>query len=231
VVAFSEKDAQMARRIQPTANVVVVNPPLIDPEMPTSFPGIVSPRKTVLFTGALSRSENHEAVMWFLEKIWPGVTAAVPDARFTIAGSGPRADLLDRARALENVTVTGFVKDLNKYYRTAGLFVAPLRRGAGVKFKTITAMLWGLPIVTTDIGAEGIGEKRLFVAVTNDPAEFLEAIVKSLRGPQSNSTIVRESFDWAHSHYSLKAFRRSLEVISKGGELHNSAGAIADLSV
>lgn len=214
VVAFSEKDAQMAMKIQPLANVVVVNPPLIDDAMPASCPQRTSDRKSVLFTGALNRPENHEAAMWFLAEIWPAVIDAVPEAEFTIAGASPLHELADRARNSNNVVITGFVEDLNEYYSSANVFVVPLHRGAGVKFKTITAMLWGLPIVTTDVGAEGIGGAQHFVAVTNRPKEFIDAIVESLIHPESNSQIIQASFHWARSRYSLGAFREALESIS-----------------
>lgn len=217
VIAFSEKDAQLVRDIQPRARVAVIDPPLVDETMPQELTGENMSTKSVLFTGALNRPENHDAIMWFLAEIWPATVALVPEATLTIAGASPRDELKTLAATLANVQVTGFVDDLSEYYSTASVFIAPLRSGAGVKFKTITAMLWGLPIVTTDVGAEGIGDARLFVGLTNDAQEFAASLADALVAPERYAECVKNSFEWAQSKYSLEAFRTTLEEIVDGG--------------
>ena len=77
--------------------------------------------------------------------------------------------------------MTGYVDDLDPFYRDAFVFVAPLRLGAGLKFKVLDAMAYGLPVVATSVAAEGILEQcgpGCFAAVTDDPRRMAEAIVK-----------------------------------------------------
>src|SRR5262249_43484510 len=70
-------------------------------------------------------------------------------------------------------------------FATARVFVAPLRYGAGVKGKLYTAMAFGAPIVTTTIGAEGIGlAEEDQVLVADAPNAFAAAVVRVFQGRQ-----------------------------------------------
>ena len=54
------------------------------------------------------------------------------------------------------ITVTGFVKEISKYFEQSLCLVAPLVLGAGIKIKVLEAMSAGLPVLTNQIGIEGI---------------------------------------------------------------------------
>ena len=66
------------------------------------------------------------------------------------------------------MTLAGYVADLEPEYAAAWAVVVPLLQGAGVKFKTIEALLHGVPTVTTSVGAEGVGGADLFAGLTDD---------------------------------------------------------------
>ena len=84
----------------------------------------------------------------------------------------------------------------------------PLLNGAGVKFKTIDAMMWGIPAVTTSVGAEGIEGADLLHAVVDDPDAFADAVISALRGAGEDTAIAARA--WAVSVYGLDAFRDRL---------------------
>lgn len=84
--------------------------------------------------------------------------------------------------------------------------VVPLLHGAGVKFKTIEALLAGAPVVTTPIGAEGIGGPDLFARYTEDPYEFAMAVVDILMdGPDTHRRAAIQAGLW--DKYSITKFR------------------------
>lgn len=184
VVVFSEKDAELAHRMSPTARVKVVPPWLTDDG--AAEDGRLSKVKradpdhpVVLFTGAMGRPENDDAATWLVSTIWPTVLASVPGAKLVIAGSRPSERLLEAAANEPSIDVTGFVEDLDGMYRTADVFVSPLRLGAGVKFKTISAMIAGLPVVSTSVGAEGVGKDEDYVRIADDPESLAAGIVEA----------------------------------------------------
>ena len=133
-----------------------------------------------------------------------------PGARLRLVGRGASPRLESIVGQLDTVVTTGFVDDLEAEYGAASLAVVPLRRGAGVKFKTIEALLRGVPVVATPVGAEGIGGPELFSCVTDDPRVLASAVVSALRNPAPVLARARAAQAWAVREYSQEAFERSV---------------------
>ena len=73
----------------------------------------------------------------------------------------------------------GYVPDIDPLLHSARVFVAPLRFGAGVNGKIGEALSYGLPVVTTSIGAEGLGLVQTEHAmIADDPQEFAERVLE-----------------------------------------------------
>lgn len=211
LIVFSEKDAELARSLAPSIRVEVVHPGL-GPKPSKRRPNPVEP--IALFVGAMNRPENSQSAVWFIEKIWPTVLAEIPQARFVIAGANP-GDALQRAVANSPRTeLTGFVDSLTEFYEHATVCVVPLLFGAGVKFKTVDAMLYGVPVVATSVGVEGIEADKLFAAVTDDATEFAHATSSALRSPDEK--LAREAQDWANQVYGRKTFILRIEELYGG---------------
>ena len=113
---------------------------------------------------------------WFLGDVWPLVASRNPELTVTIVGSHMPASL--KAMASVNVTMAGFIPDLDALLKTARISIAPLRYGAGVKGKINQAMAWGIPVVATTVAAEGMGlEQDKDLLVVDSPEAFAKAIV------------------------------------------------------
>lgn len=111
----------------------------------------------ILFWGAMYREENYMAALWFIDEVMP--LLADTDVRFVVAGNRPPEVL--RKKQSERVIVTGFVEDETPLFANSLCFVSPLSRGAGIKVKVIEAMSAGIPVLTNQIGIEGIpGEDK-----------------------------------------------------------------------
>ncbi|XOB62008.1 glycosyltransferase [Campylobacterota bacterium DY0563] len=113
-------------------------------------------RKDIMFIGGFNHNPNLDGILWFVKKIFPDILKEQPSINFYIVGSNPSPEILSLSS--KNITVLGYVsdEDLTKIYNKVLVCVAPLRYGAGVKGKVIESIANGVPIVTTDIGAEGI---------------------------------------------------------------------------
>lgn len=180
VVTFSDKDADLLRDLGIHTPIHVLPPTLQVPEVVAPEEGRDHTR--LVFVGAFGRSENVQGALWFLDEVWPLVLADQPSATLDIVGAGPPPAL--RLRAAGPVRVTGEVPTIGPYYDRAALAVAPLLTGAGVKFKIPQAMVHGLPVVTTSVGAEGLtGLVDEGMVVRDDPAGFACAVVALLRDP------------------------------------------------
>ena len=110
--------------------------------------------------------------------------------------------------------MTGYVDDLDSVYRDSSLFVAPLVAGAGVKFKVLDAMAYGLPVVATPIAAEGIVEEAgesCFAAITEDPAVMAERIEFFLRHLEAAADVGSRARKWVHERFDFgQSARRAL---------------------
>lgn len=135
-----------------------------------------SPNKKILFFGAMSRKENYESCIWFIENVFNKLLEIDNEYIFYIVGGNPPQKLLNfKSR---NVIVTGFVDSIDEYFMNCMCMVAPLVFGAGIKIKILEGMSSGIPILTNDIGIEGIPaihNKDYFHCVS--PNDYLETIL------------------------------------------------------
>lgn len=135
-------------------------------------------RKDLVFIGNYLHTPNVDAVKYFIGEIFPAVQAKIPDVNFLVVG----ASMVNEVKNLSapGVRIVGYVDDLKAAFDQCRLLVAPLRYGAGVKGKIGSALGYGLPVVTTSIGAEGIALQNEHTAmVADDPKSFADAIVRA----------------------------------------------------
>lgn len=201
-LVFSEKDRDL---LDPSHshNVIVVNPPLASGTMPLHEP---RPTQRVLLVGYMARAENVEAFTWFAEEIWPTVRQHLPGATLHVVGGSMPEEVSERfENNQDGIILRGFVEDLHAEYAAANLVVVPLRHGAGVKFKTIEALLAGVPVVTTHIGAEGIGGPELFHGYADSADTFAQAVISGLASASQLPSRARQGELW--SRYSMDNFK------------------------
>jgi glycosyltransferase involved in cell wall biosynthesis len=149
-LAITETEKQAILQKWPEAVVEVV--PNVHSVRISPMPWVA--RKGLLFIGGYDHEPNVDAVIWFVQEVFPKVLEQIPDVPFTILGSRPPESV--KQLASKNVNVVGWVPDPEPYFEIRRVFVAPLRYGAGMKGKIGQAMSLGLPVVTTKIGAEGM---------------------------------------------------------------------------
>lgn len=108
--------------------------------------------KDVLFWGNMSRPENYLSAIWFIENVMPLLSDL--NFRFVVLGGNPHESLLKYKS--DRVVITGFIDDPSEYFESVVCLVAPLVLGAGVKVKILEALSAGIPVLTNQIGIEGI---------------------------------------------------------------------------
>ncbi len=123
-----------------------------------SYKSGFSDRKDLLFVGGYGHPPNVDAVKWFVDDIFPLIHKKIPGIMLHVVGSNMPASLHTQLESKPGVVVEGFVSDsqLRALLQKTKVFVAPLRYGAGVKGKIGQAIEFGLPVVSTSIGAEGM---------------------------------------------------------------------------
>ena len=148
---------------------------------------------------------NEDAVFYFVEAILPQIQRRIPDATLRVVGRRPSSRLMALAGRNDHVEVTGGVEDIRAYVRDASVYVVPLRIGGGTRLKIFEAMAMGKAVVATSVGAEGLPvEHGKDIILTDDPAEFAEAVSALLANPAAREklgkaarSLVEEKYSWA----------------------------------
>jgi polysaccharide biosynthesis protein PslH len=173
--------------------------------------------RTVVFFGQLAYAPNVDGLIYFIQKIWPRIAQARPEARLKIIGAGkpPRSI---RLLAGPRVELTGFVPDLRPHLAAAAAVVVPLRLGGGTRLKIVEAMAMGKAIVSTTLGVEGIeavpGRDLL---VENQPEAFANAVNCLLGDPefaarigQCARSLAVQRYSWSGAALALEGFYRGI---------------------
>jgi O-antigen biosynthesis protein len=139
-------------------------------------------RRDLCFLGGYRHAPNVDAVVYFVKEIFPIIKSQEPGIHFIIAGAHPPEEV--RALAGDGVVVTGMIDDLRDLFDPCRVFVCPLRIGAGVKGKVASALSYGIPVVSTELGVEGTELKHgKQVLLAESPLAFAEAVLRLYRDP------------------------------------------------
>ena len=201
VVAMSENDAKILKKFIPD-KVVGVVPNGCDIRYFKPSSGVRKEKKTLIFLGYFSHPPNVEGLNFFVENIYPLIKKRVKDLKLYIIGKNPppKVSRLGRKR---DIFVTGFVRDLRPYYQKGTAFIAPILSGSGTRVKIVEAMSAGIPVVSTEVGAEGLevkNGKNILLAKTGE--EFAEKVVGLLRDEELQKNLARRARETAERYYS-----------------------------
>jgi glycosyltransferase involved in cell wall biosynthesis len=191
----------------------------------------------ITFLGGLHWPPNREGAAWFLERVWPRVARAAPSAVLTVIGKRGEA-ALPGAAGQGRVEVTGYVSDPSRYLAETAVFIVPLRSGAGMRVKILDAWCWGLPIVSTTVGAEGlraVDGDNLLIADQDDV--FADAVVRLLRNRRTAEHLadggratVEKFYDWATLYPAWdRVYERSAERATAPSEAGTATEANAQV--
>jgi glycosyltransferase involved in cell wall biosynthesis len=169
-VCCSDDDAASLRRLNPdTAVAVVANG--VDPDCFHAQPDADGP-PTVAYVGTLDYPPNVDALDFFFRAIHPRLVQAVPDVRTRIVGRSPTAEVLAWGE-IPGVTVSGSVPDVRPHLAAATVVIVPLRVGGGTRIKILECLAAGRAVVSTSIGAEGLGlQHGEHLMLADDPESF-----------------------------------------------------------
>lgn len=168
---------------------------------------------TIMFLGSYkNHPSNVESVLYFYNSIWPLIKSRIPSVKFYVVGYGPTKEMVDILGKDKEVVITGYVDDIESYYKKAMVFVAPMLTGGGVMAKIPDAMLAGTPVVSTSIGNEGIGGiDNVHLVIADNPNDFADKVVKLLSDQELWLRISNEGHDFAFKNFSAGMVKNILD--------------------
>jgi glycosyltransferase involved in cell wall biosynthesis len=175
VLVPSADDAAVVERLAPDARVAVY--PNAIPRQPQP---IRSDEDAVVFSGNMEYHPNRSAVRFFRRDIWPIVREQSPRVVWRLVGKNPEA-VAEFTAGDPRIEVAGPVDDAVAELARSRVAVVPLLAGSGTRLKILEAWAAGLPVVSTSIGAEGLGARPgEHLLIADDAAGFAQQTLRLL---------------------------------------------------
>jgi len=205
----SQDDADTLRARHGALDCAVV-PSGFDPESFRPDPaGAGRAPARLVFLGSMDYGPNVEAVVRFVRESLPSVRAARPDVVFEIVGGNPAPQV--QALAGPGVLVTGRVDEVQPYLARASALVVPLAIGGGTRLKIVEALALGTPVVSTTIGAQGLGLVHgTHLALADGAEAFARATLALLADPAGAARLGERGRAYVHEHYRWEVLGREL---------------------
>jgi len=169
-------------------------------------------RPTVLFVGNFKWLPNKDAAKFLAEEIWPLIKKKVPRAKLWIVGKNPTKEIKKLSGI--DVQIDEGVEDIRSAFGHASVLLAPIRNGRGTKYKVLEAMATGLPVVTTELGVEGIEAKDGSEVLVAKNAEALAAkTIILLKSASIGSKIAKKAKKLVNRRYNWEIISSHLDRI------------------
>jgi glycosyltransferase involved in cell wall biosynthesis len=202
----SRIDAERVRKLFRTETVDVI--PNAMP-LPERVLPLVQNRQ-MLMVGAYGYEPNADAAEFFITRVLPLIRARVPKAELHLVGASPQS-IPSFARKPEAVKFVGYADDLPATYAASRIVICPIRYGGGTRVKLVEAAGWGKPIVSTTVGAEGLGMVHGTDALIADTAEtFADACVSLLNDDELCKALARGARSLAEQSFDGKRIAEQL---------------------
>ena len=212
VVSADEAEAAHSLLPAPNAPRIVVIPNGVDCRAYPPRDADLVQAGRLLYNGSPTYGPNREAALWFVQKIFPRLKSHVPEAHFWVTGRHGAGEAVLFAPFGAAVHLTGFVPDLRPVLASAAVCVVPLLKGGGTRLKILEAWAAGVPVVSTSIGARGLGGAvaGAHFLRADTPEDFADATLRLLQNKALCQTLsdnaralARDRYDWERIGASL----------------------------
>lgn len=213
VVAMSESDKQLMNNLTQGLKIDIV-PNGIDIKYFSAVKRKQESTPKILYVGNFKWLQNIEAVEALVNEVWPKIKASVKDVVLWIVGM----NITEHIRSLEgdDIKISEAMPDIRNAYSGANVLVAPIKGPGGTRLKILEAMASALPVVTTSVGAEGLGVKNGEQALINDNfAKLAESAIEVLRDKKLALKLGNCGKEFVHKNYSWTKSAQLLDDIYK----------------
>lgn len=170
---------------------------------------------TLLYTGTMNYYPNIDAVNYFFREIHPHLIRLVPDVKVLIVGHNPPEEMLVWGQ-LAGVKITGSVPDIRPYLKQCTASIVPLRLGGGTRLKIMESIAAARPVVSTSVGAEGVGmrhEEHLLIG--DDPVAFAEQTARLLHDRELRRQLIAKARPVVIENYSWDVLSARFEELCR----------------
>jgi glycosyltransferase involved in cell wall biosynthesis len=224
VGTVSEFDRQMIQTLTPQISPVVIPNGAGDEMFVDKVIDKDLSHPKLLFMGNFFWLQNVEAANFIINSLMPELKKRFRKIKIIIAGQNAKDKLTNTSdENLEIITIGQEDEKLvKKLYYDSTLFIAPIYGPGGTRLKILAAMAAGLPIISTQVGVEGLAvENRKHVLVANTVDDFIEQITVALNDKKLVDNMQKNAYKLVKDSYSWSAIAKKLEVVYRSIRKNN----------
>jgi len=178
-------------------------------ELPAPATTGFAERDGIVFIGNYNHQPNEDAVYYFVENVMPKILTRIPNVKLYLVGSNMKPKMRELASA--NIEIVGWVDEVEPAFAQRRVFVSYLRYGAGMKGKLGQALALGLPVVSTTVGAEGMGLTDHETAlIADEPESFAAAVCELYHDAALWDKLAQQGREYIDQRYGAAAVREQL---------------------
>ena len=159
---------------------------------------------SLLFVGALHYYPNEDGVVYFCEQIFERLRQRTGHPlTLQIVGTRPSRRVLALQKH-PGVSISNDVASVEPYYHRAGVVIVPLRVAGGTRTKILEAFSYQVPVVSTSIGAEGLGiSSGQELLIGDTPDEFASCCAQLMTRDDIASRLATRAYDWVRCNHTI----------------------------
>lgn len=127
------------------------------------------------YIGSFDHTPNLNAVKYFFDQVAPLLKKQNISYEFYLAGKNDPQFVKNN---FPKIIDLGLVKDTIDFYQKIDCLVTPIFSGSGSRIKILEALSFGVPVISSPIGAEGINIKSSHLQIANTPFEYIYCLDK-----------------------------------------------------
>ncbi len=167
----------------------------------------------ILFLASLDWYPNVDALRYFLAEILPLILTVKSATMVRVVGRRPPKSLKKLVSGNSHVDLIGEVSDVRPHLAQAEVVVVPLRIGGGSRLKILEALAAGKAVVSTSVGAEGLGlTPGEHFQLADNPFDFAQRTITLMssrearrRLGENGRRLVVEQYGWNEIAAKLEA--------------------------
>lgn len=158
-------------------------------------------KQRIVFLGSMHFIPNRDGLVWFLDNVFPMIINKAKDATLVVIGETHSS--ITKQYANDHIVFRGIVERLELEMGKGMVFIAPIRIGAGTRLKILTAMAFGMPVVSASVGIEGIeAGKAEGVVIAHTEKSFADAVIELLKDNEKRCQLGNKARSFVEREYS-----------------------------
>ena len=174
IISVSQKDKQTLQKQFPNQKIVCFENGIDEIDFLKKTPSKIL---NLGYIGSFSHTPNLNAVKYFFDEIAPLLDKEKIIYRFYLAGDND-SEFIKKTFSNQNLINLGRVKETKEFYKKIDCLITPIFSGSGSRIKILEALSFGVPIISSPIGAEGLDIQSPYLQITNNPQDYVDCLKK-----------------------------------------------------